>query len=162
MALFKIEKGTSDKLTQNRPYTNEGFCYFTTDDGKFYIDIEGNGSSSYPAASNGKRICLNAAHADTAGSATTASAVDHNFIITFATGQSSQEGTNKFTFNGSINKTINFLQGSGITLSTPSAGNITITNAGVTGITINNGAITHVGTVNIDTSSVTIRRWTSA
>ena len=35
MALFKIHKG----LAKNLPTTyNEGYCYFTTDDGKFYID----------------------------------------------------------------------------------------------------------------------------
>ena len=40
MALFKIEKGLSSNLTENRPNTNEGWCYFTTDDGKFYIDTD--------------------------------------------------------------------------------------------------------------------------
>ena len=37
MALFKISKG----LAANLPQTlHEGYCYFTTDDGKFYIDVD--------------------------------------------------------------------------------------------------------------------------
>jgi len=52
LALFKIEKGLKDNLTKNRPNITEGYCYFTTDDGKFYIDTDT------------KRICLNAARAD--------------------------------------------------------------------------------------------------
>lgn len=35
MALFKINKGKSDKLPSTY---KEGYCYLTTDDGKFYID----------------------------------------------------------------------------------------------------------------------------
>lgn len=73
-------------------------------------------------------------------------------MITFAFGQSPQEGINKFTFNGSINKTINFLQGNGISLTSPSAGNIVINNDGVTGITFNNKPTIHDGTVNINDS----------
>lgn len=52
MALFKIHKG----LANNLPTTyNEGYCYLTTDDGKFYIDT-----------TNAKagRIALNAKKAD--------------------------------------------------------------------------------------------------
>ena len=52
MALFKIKKGNSSSLPQTY---NEGYCYLTTDEHKFYIDtsdtVEG-------------RICLNAAIAD--------------------------------------------------------------------------------------------------
>lgn len=58
MALFKIEKGKSENLTANRKTTKEGYCYFTTDDGKFYIDIK----DSNDVATN--RICLNANKAD--------------------------------------------------------------------------------------------------
>ena len=55
MALFKISKG----LAANLPTTyNEGWCYFTTDDGKFYIDISGDGGST------GTRVVLNAGVAD--------------------------------------------------------------------------------------------------
>ena len=57
MALFKIEKGLASNLISKRPNTVEGYCYFTTDDGKFYIDVEtGNNLSN--------RICLNAYAAD--------------------------------------------------------------------------------------------------
>ena len=53
MALFKIKRG----LATNLPKTyNEGYCYFTTDDGKFYID------TSNVAAG---RVTLNAYKADT-------------------------------------------------------------------------------------------------
>ena len=62
MALFKIKKGIKANLPTS--YV-EGYCYFTTDDGKFYIDTTND--------ANG-RICLNAGTADkltsNAGSAT--------------------------------------------------------------------------------------------
>ena len=61
MALFKIEKGLKDNLALNRPITQEGWCYFTIDDGKFYIDIE---SEKEVSTSPESRICLNAARAD--------------------------------------------------------------------------------------------------
>jgi hypothetical protein len=52
LALFKIKKG----LKANLPSTyNEGYCYFTTDDGKMYIDTTSSSSG---------RVCLNAATAD--------------------------------------------------------------------------------------------------
>jgi hypothetical protein len=57
LALFKIEKGLANNLAKNRPNTVEGYCYVTTDDGKFYIDT---------ATANGtaNRIVLNAGTAD--------------------------------------------------------------------------------------------------
>ena len=62
MALFKIKKGVKANLPTS--YV-EGYCYFTTDDGKFYIDTSNAASG---------RICLNAGAADkltsNAGSAT--------------------------------------------------------------------------------------------
>lgn len=61
MALFKIEKGLKDNLVKNRPDTTEGYCYFTTDDGKFYIDIA-TGTGDENRAAN--RILLNAGKAD--------------------------------------------------------------------------------------------------
>lgn len=36
MALFKISKGNSSNLSSQT--LTEGFCWFTPDDGKFYID----------------------------------------------------------------------------------------------------------------------------
>ena len=52
LALFKIFKGESQNLPQNY---NEGYAYFTIDDGKFYIDTNNS--------SNG-RVALNANKAD--------------------------------------------------------------------------------------------------
>ena len=64
MALFKISKG----LKANLPTTyNEGYCYFTTDDGKMYIDTSGTSSG---------RVCLNAAKADTATKLSTARTIN--------------------------------------------------------------------------------------
>lgn len=37
MALFKIFKGSSDRLQQQE--FHPGYAYLTTDDGKFYIDV---------------------------------------------------------------------------------------------------------------------------
>ena len=53
MALFKIEKGLAANLTKNRPNAVEGYCYFTSDDGKFYIDIA-TGKAKTPAENGGK------------------------------------------------------------------------------------------------------------
>ena len=45
MALFKIFNGKSENLGKesNTEKINEGFAYFTPDDGKFYIDILNEG-----------------------------------------------------------------------------------------------------------------------
>ena len=53
MALFKIEKGLAANLATNRPNSVEGYCYFTSDDGKFYIDIS-TGTALTPAENGGK------------------------------------------------------------------------------------------------------------
>ena len=53
MALFKIEKGLAANLATNRPNSVEGYCYFTRDDGKFYIDIA-TGTALTPAENGGK------------------------------------------------------------------------------------------------------------
>lgn len=53
MALFKIEKGLAANLATNRPNSVEGYCYFTSDDGKFYIDIA-TGTALTPAENGGK------------------------------------------------------------------------------------------------------------
>ena len=61
MALFKIEKGLATNLLTNRPNAVEGYCYFTTDDGKFYIDTKtGSLTGSNPT---GTRVALNANYA---------------------------------------------------------------------------------------------------
>ena len=41
MALFKILRGLSSEL--NAVPFHDGYCYFTTDTGMFYIDYENNG-----------------------------------------------------------------------------------------------------------------------
>ena len=77
MALFKIFKGSSSALgaapganTHDTRYAHEGFAYFTTDDGKFYIDIEGSASNNNTAAiatygaTGRNRIAINAEKAD--------------------------------------------------------------------------------------------------
>lgn len=64
MALFKISKGLSTNLMTNVPNAKEGFAYFTTDDGKFYIDIDGDGSNNTPAIIGNNRIPLNAYTSD--------------------------------------------------------------------------------------------------
>ena len=63
MALFKIEKGLAANLTKNRPNAKEGYAYFTTDDGKLYIDISGKGTEDTPA-NDKTRIAVNAKKAD--------------------------------------------------------------------------------------------------
>ncbi len=66
MALFKIHKGLSENLMKNVPNAKDGFAYFTTDDGKFYIDIAGDGTNSSKAVVNVNRIPLNAVKSDIA------------------------------------------------------------------------------------------------
>lgn len=71
MALFKILKGSNKALfttptgQENNPEhpskkTIQGYCYFTPDNGKFYIDVAD--SSEVTLGTN--RICLNAEKAD--------------------------------------------------------------------------------------------------
>lgn len=64
MALFKISKGLSKNLMTNVPYAKEGFAYFTSDDGKFYIDVEGDGTNASPAVIGENRIPLSALSTD--------------------------------------------------------------------------------------------------
>lgn len=53
MALFKISKG----LAANLPTTyNEGYCYFTTDDGKFYIDVNSTTRTALNAVAADKLV----------------------------------------------------------------------------------------------------------
>ena len=74
MSLFKIFKGTSSDLGVNNSTTvaHDGYAYFTSDDGKFYIDVVSTNSGTAPAiirsASNlaGNRIPLSADKADRA------------------------------------------------------------------------------------------------
>lgn len=151
MALFKIEKGLAANLAANRPNANEGWAYFTTDDGKFYIDIAGDGTNSYPVMSNGqptgRRVCLNAATADK---------VANKLIIKINDTNASSEGLNKFSYDGSnytshgstADVNITLLVDDGIGISTPAQGSVLLTNTGVTSITFNN-TNSSTGTVDI-------------
>lgn len=80
MALFKIHKGNSTNLANQSKV--EGYCWFTTDDGKFYIDT-----------SSSTRVPLNAEKADK-----------------LATGRSLKisgtAGTTGTSFNGSADATL--------------------------------------------------------
>lgn len=64
MALFKVSKGLAKNLITNVPNAKEGFAYFTSDDGKFYIDISGDGTSATKAVIGTNRIPLNAYSSD--------------------------------------------------------------------------------------------------
>lgn len=64
MALFKISKGLAANLAKNVPNAKEGFAYFTSDDGKFYIDTAGDGTVATPAVIGQNRIPLNAYASD--------------------------------------------------------------------------------------------------
>jgi hypothetical protein len=66
MALFKIFKGESASLSESdqSKYATEGYAYFTTDEGKLYIDIASDLAN--PAIIGQNRICLNANKADSA------------------------------------------------------------------------------------------------
>ena len=56
MALFKILKGNSENLSAQK--AKEGYCYFTPDTGRFYIDIAGEGNENAVIGNN--RIPLTA------------------------------------------------------------------------------------------------------
>jgi hypothetical protein len=69
LALFKLFKGTSDEFQNSNKVSkaNEGWAYFTTDDGKFYIDISGDGTTdaiSGYGETGRNRIPINAEKAD--------------------------------------------------------------------------------------------------
>lgn len=83
MALFKIKRGLAADLPTS--YV-EGYCYVTTDDGKFYIDTSNSAAG---------RIVLNAAKADKATTLATARSLQTNLASTTAA-----------SFNGSGNASI--------------------------------------------------------
>ncbi len=51
MSLFKILKGDSSRISMDITPFHDGWCYFTSDDGRLYIDSEDNGMQ--------KRTCIN-------------------------------------------------------------------------------------------------------
>ena len=66
MALFKILKGDSKNfgaIGNITEYAHEGYAYFTPDNGKFYIDILGDGATT-KAVIGENRLALNAARAE--------------------------------------------------------------------------------------------------
>jgi hypothetical protein len=70
MALFKIFKGEESNLPAN---TTEGYAYFTTDEGNFFIDVEDNKFDSHAeAVTEGARIQINANNANFADNASIA------------------------------------------------------------------------------------------
>lgn len=141
MALFKIEKGTAANLVANRSKANEGWAYFTTDDGKFYIDIAGNGTQDAVVGTN--RICLNSAKADYVGNS-----------LTIKINNGSTENTSKYTFNGSAAKTFNITtKGSGIEI-TSTTGKIEFSNTGVTEIKGGSEQAYRTGQVNITAANI--------
>lgn len=101
MALFKISKGTASELLtgNNSRYAREGSAWFTTDDGKFYIDVSGDGQTT-SAVIGTNRIPLNAAQADEAAKVTS------SLTIKFGSSSASTENTNLFTYNGSAGKNV--------------------------------------------------------
>lgn len=74
MALFKISKGLKNNLPSSK---TDGWCYFTTDDGKFWIDYKDTDNAL-------KRKAVNAAYADAATKATQDSS-GNNIVNTYAT-----------------------------------------------------------------------------
>lgn len=101
MALFKISKGTASELLtgNNSRYAREGSAWFTTDDGKFYIDVSGDGQTT-SAVIGTNRIPLNAAQADEAAKVT------NSLTIKFGSSSANTENTNLFTYNGSAGKNV--------------------------------------------------------
>lgn len=53
MALFKILQGESSRISRDVTPFHNGWCYYTSDDGKFYIDSEDDGVQN--------RRCINEA-----------------------------------------------------------------------------------------------------
>jgi len=62
MALFKILRGSANDIkptSGNKPAFNDGYAYFTPDDGRFYIDVQLNSAPEFYYDSgvvNGKTI----------------------------------------------------------------------------------------------------------
>ena len=104
MALFKILRGSKDNLINKRvdstKYIHDGYCYFTPEDGKFYIDVATNPSSSVEEPVIGtNRIAINANKADHADKADQLN-VARNISLT-------GDASGNANFNGSADISIN-------------------------------------------------------
>ena len=99
MALFKIFKGAKTDLgksTNGTNKTHEGYLYFTSDEGKFYIDV----ADSNTAVMGINRIALNADKADRADNFTIAGALNANgesYIDSASIGNLQVTGAANFT-----------------------------------------------------------------
>ena len=80
-----------------------------------------------------------------------ANQVENNLILKIKSGTT--EGTDCYTFNGSAAKTLDILQGTGITL-TAAANSLTIANAGVIGVKGNSETSYRTGNVNITPANI--------
>lgn len=57
MSLFKILKGDSSRISTDTTPFHDGWCYFTSDDGGFYIDsLEENGAEKRTQINVGSRL----------------------------------------------------------------------------------------------------------
>lgn len=119
MALFKIFKGPFANLsTDNKAkYATEGYAYFTTDEGKLYIDTASD--SANPAIIGQNRICLNANKADSATYDSNNQKIIDTYIKSIELQNDVAAPTYKLTFGNDIDET---------TISLPIA---STTNAGI-------------------------------
>lgn len=53
MSLFKILKGSSERISTSVTPFHDGWCYFCSDDGGFYIDSEDNGEQKRTRINDG-------------------------------------------------------------------------------------------------------------
>lgn len=59
MSLFKILKGNSSRISTDVTPFHDGYCYYTSDDGGFYIDSEETDGSKKRTRINPESIALN-------------------------------------------------------------------------------------------------------
>lgn len=132
MALFKISKG----VKANLPSTyNEGYCYFTTDDGKFYIDTTNTAAG---------RILLNAGKADQLSTARTIS------LTGDVTGSATFDGSNNISITATVANNSHNHSASNIT-----SGTLAIARGG-TGATTAADACKNLGAMYLDPNDTTI------
>lgn len=145
MALFKIKRGLAENLPTN---SVEGYCYVTTDDSKFYIDI-----ASAATASSASRICLNAAVADSladtlaVGAGGTGKTSWTKFGVIYASGTNVLE---QVTNNTSTTKKFLRMTGTGSAGTAPVWDTVTKSDVGLSNVE-NTALSTWAGSANITT-----------